>query len=494
MNYTYINEDKIHTSKTLINLISDYERHIFHVKKAKADGIISLLDATSEIQMYKSKEMKIKEQFVKAVHVNKNGTPKRIDRENNERKWWYTKLPGHSYRTVGKTYEALINKIYDFYAGSANDLSFGNMFNKALEEKERTMNNSPRTIERIRQDYNYFVTKDFASMNIRNITVPVLQEYVQRRTKELNPGQKRLKQFKGLLNLTFKYALYYEKIDKNPVNALELRRYYPDCKVQDHSSKANVFSPEEIEIIKAEVRRRIEHGHGNVIDGYYINGYITLLAIETGMRVAELCALKWADIDLQEGIIHIHAQQLVRKNENGEKEFYYEDSTKEEKRVSNGGREFPVMGEIEAILTELKALQESFGIESEFVFCNKDGSWVKTNKYTAYLQRMLKSLDLECPATRNHAFRKTFNTNVLIPAGIDAPDRAALLGHTVETNERHYTFASRHYLQNARDKINAFNQENRIGSDGKPAKIAEVNPWSTQKIIPFEKIKNPKAL
>lgn len=494
MNYTYISEDKINSLKTLMNLISDYERNIFHVKKAQADGIMNMLDATSEIQMYKSKEMRAKEQFVKAVHVNKDGTPKKIDRENNDRKWWYTKLPGHSYRTVAGTYEALINKIYDFYSGSANDLSFGNMFSKALDEKERTMNNSPRTIERIRQDYKYFITKDFASKSIREITVPVLQEYVQRRTKELNPGQKRLKQFKGLLNLTFKYALYYEKIDKNPVNALELRRYYPDCKVQDRSSKANVFSPEEIEIIKAEVRRRIEHGHGNVIDGYYINGYITLIAINTGMRVAELCALKWTDIDLTEGIIHIHAQQLVRKNENGEKEFYYEDSTKEEKRVSNGGREFPILPEIEAILTELKALQKSLGIESEFVFCNKDGSWVKTNKYTAYLQRMLRSLALECPATRNHAFRKTFNTNVLIPAGIDAPDRAALLGHTVETNERHYTFASRHYLQNARDKINALNQENRKENDVEPAKIAEVNPGSTQKIIPFEKIKKAETL
>ena len=269
---------------------------------------------------------------------------------------------------------------------------------------------------------------------------------------------------------------------------------YVDNLEEYNEKEGLALSPEEIEIIKAEVRRRIEHGHGNVIDGYYINGYITLIAINTGMRVAELCALKWADIDLTEGIIHIHAQQLVRKNENGEKEFYYEDSTKEEKRVSNGGREFPVMGEIEAILTELKALQKSLGIESEFVFCNKDGSWVKTNKYTAYLQRMLKSLDLECPATRNHAFRKTFNTNVLIPAGIDAPDRAALLGHTVETNERHYTFASRHYLQNARDKINALNQENRNGNDVEPAKIAEVNPGLTQKIIPFEKIKKAETL
>lgn len=67
-------------------------------------------------------------------------------------------------------------------------------------------------------------------------------------------------------------------------------------------------------------------------------------------------------------------------------------------------------------------------------------------------------------------------------------------GIMVETNERHYTFASRHYLQNARDKINALNQENRKENDVEPAKIAEVNPGLTQKIIPFEKIKKAETL
>ena len=49
---------------------------------------------------------------------------------------------------------------------------------------------------------------------------------------------------------------------------------------------------------------------------YYINGYAVLFAIETGVRVGELCALKWSDIT--ENSIHIHAQQLDTK-ENGKK-------------------------------------------------------------------------------------------------------------------------------------------------------------------------------
>ena len=56
--------------------------------------------------------------------------------------------------------------------------------------------------------------------------------------------------------------------------------------------------------------------------GYFINGYAILLSIETGMRAAELPALKWSDV--HDDYIHIHAQQLqhVRK---GYTEYYYAD-------------------------------------------------------------------------------------------------------------------------------------------------------------------------
>ena len=45
-----------------------------------------------------------------------------------------------------------------------------------------------------------------------------------------------------------------------------------------------------------------------------------LFAIETGMRAAELPALRWDDV--HDDYIHIHAQQLDRPGDGG-KEYYY---------------------------------------------------------------------------------------------------------------------------------------------------------------------------
>lgn len=68
------------------------------------------------------------------------------------------------------------------------------------------------------------------------------------------------------------------------------------------------MSPDEIESLKAEVRKRMTM---KKYGSYYINGYAMLFAIETGVRVGELCALKWEDITANS--IHIHSQQLNKR-------------------------------------------------------------------------------------------------------------------------------------------------------------------------------------
>ena len=48
--------------------------------------------------------------------------------------------------------------------------------------------------------------------------------------------------------------------------------------------------------------------------------------------------------------------------------------------------------------------------------------------------------------TNNHAFRMSLNSNVFIPLGLPATERARLLGHSVETNLRYYSFAGKDSL------------------------------------------------
>ena len=94
------------------------------------------------------------------------------------------------------------------------------------------------------------------------------------------------------------------------------------CDTKRAKPEDKILSPDEIESLKAEVRKRMTM---KKYGSYYINGYAMLFAIETGVRVGELCALKWEDITANS--IHIHSQQLNKSVEGG-KEYYLVPYTK----------------------------------------------------------------------------------------------------------------------------------------------------------------------
>ncbi len=128
----------------------------------------------------------------------------------------------------------------------------------------------------------------------------------------------------------------------------------------------------------------------------------------------------------------------------GGKDYYYADWTKDEKGVSRGGRKFPLTPAIIRILSENQAAKSELKLNSEYVFCNRDNEWIKTDAYETFLRRMMTSLKM--PVTNNHAFRMSLNSNVFIPLGIPETERAALLGHSVETNLKYYSFGRKNNL------------------------------------------------
>ena len=67
----------------------------------------------------------------------------------------------------------------------------------------------------------------------------------------------------------------------------------------------------------------------------------------------------------------------------------------------------------------------------------------------------------------NHAFRIALNSYVLIPMGLDAPERARILGHSVQTNLEHYTFSrDKEFLSEIGDLWDNFNKENGLSKVG----------------------------
>jgi integrase len=172
----------------------------------------------------------------------------------------------------------------------------------------------------------------------------------------------------------------------------------------------------------------------------------------SGLRAAELPCLLWSDI--RDGFIHVHLQQ--RLIESGTKRLGFEiiDTTKNEKGISRGGRQIPITSEMQRVLTAIHMYQEKMGLETDLIFCNGDGSMIEKTGYELYLRRHCKKLGFS--VTNNHALRMSFNSNILIPAGLDVRERALIMGHSVETNERNYSHAGTYLLQGIMEKLNNF--------------------------------------
>ncbi|MBO4461623.1 MAG: tyrosine-type recombinase/integrase [Lachnospiraceae bacterium] len=395
--------------------------------------------------MISKKEQIIRDRFVFSNHVTHDGTPRSIAHHvpspDNPKDYYITKMADGK-KIKATTYDKLINKLYEFYTNSLRDTTIESVFNAAISEKAITENPNPHTITHYKYDYKRLISKDLASEDIRKITSTVLKQYTQEWVNNIHPTRKVFFQYKSVLNVIFNYAYAHKIIDNNPVATLKNKAYLKSCDTSISRPDEKILSPDEIKSLQNAVRHRMTlKKYGK----YYINGFAMLFAIETGVRVGELCALKWEDV--WESSIHIHAQQLTEIKD-GKKVYYYSHSTKNEKGISQDGREFPLTRKIKALLKEIHDLQEELNIKSEFIFCHEDGEWIKTDAYITFLRRLCQSFEFK--VTNNHALRMSLNSNVLLPMGVSVADRAAMLGHSIETNLKFYSFAQKGYLENVR--------------------------------------------
>lgn len=433
-NITNLAEIKANTTL----LINGLEKSRLTIEDDLKCGIIDEVGAVRKEIMIDSKILEAKKSALAKIHVTKNGTPREIKYlENSE--IWRTFVEGKK-PIYGKNEETVIDKLFDYYGLSLNSTKFEDVFRDAVKEKRATANSDDKTIKHNKSSYQRFFVKysnTLPKRDVRNITASDLKRYTQEWVNSKHPTKTTYMKYKEILNIIFRYALENGYIVKNPVNEINNWCYYKSMSAPKKSAEEKIFSEEEIEKIKAEVEKRKGYKKYN---GYFINGYAILFSIETGVRCAELCSLKWSDISDTD--IWIHSQQI----QNASYEWVYYPRTKQERYFSEDmvkGRRFPLTKKIKAILDELKAKQEQLGIKSEYVFCHEDGDWIKTTAYQTCLRRLCRHVFGKDTITNNHAFRMSLNSNVFIQKGLPATERAKLLGHSIETNLHYYSKAGK---------------------------------------------------
>lgn len=155
-----------------------------------------------------------------------------------------------------------------------------------------------------------------------------------------------------------------------------------------------------------------------------------LLAAFTGIRLGELCALKWSDIDFNEKVI------IVRKTMQRIKNFNGQSKTKiviASPKSRTSMREIPVPNWLMQRLSKIKSDDGNY-------FLTGNNSFIEPRTMQYRFKNLLKKLKL--PHINFHILRYMFATRC-VAVGFDVKTLSEILGHsTVELTLNRYVHSS----------------------------------------------------
>lgn len=147
-----------------------------------------------------------------------------------------------------------------------------------------------------------------------------------------------------------------------------------------------------------------------------------LLVMYTGIRIGELCALKWNDIDLENGFINITKtlQRIKNTDENSsQKTKIIIDKPKSQKSI----RKIPLQSFLLEILSGLK----SSCSPNSFLLTGSQTKFTEPRAYEKTYKKYLKECNI--PNIKFHALRHTFATNA-VEKNFDTKSLSEILGHS----------------------------------------------------------------
>lgn len=162
-----------------------------------------------------------------------------------------------------------------------------------------------------------------------------------------------------------------------------------------------------------------------------------LLSLKTGLRVGEVCALKWGDISLSEGFLCVNRtiQRIRQTEEGGEKTVLYFG----EPKSLNSRRKIP----LSPAMTDLLSLRQM--PDECYVVSGRRDKTVEPRSMQRHFKTILKHAGIR--DLNFHVLRHTFATKC-IERGFDVKSLSMILGHSdVNTTMNVYVHPSFEKMQ-----------------------------------------------
>ncbi len=191
---------------------------------------------------------------------------------------------------------------------------------------------------------------------------------------------------------------------------------------EEHNTKLNIkkmslpkMNKKEIQILSNKEKQKLEK---YCIQQNDLKSLGILICLNTGLRVGEVCALRWKNIDFETRRIHVEKtiERIYSKEEN--KTIVIIDTPKSITSV----RTIPINSKLYNILKQIRGKSK----KTDFVLTGSSEHYVEPRNYQYHFKEILKRSKVK--KYKFHTLRHTFATNC-IEAGMDIKSLSEILGH-----------------------------------------------------------------
>lgn len=397
-------------------------------------GIIDVCDTLS------CSEDNVVNKILKEIHPYKISYHEKADR-------WQTYIkddmtPKGRKEIVRKKKSDLEKYLLEHYRLQLNTVktyTFESLYAEFMEYKEATT--SKTTVDAYIKAYNRFYKDDeIIKEDLSQIKVPTLRMWLETKIREHKLNYKAYNKFAVVFNQLFKYAVEMEYIDKNPFDRINVRSLGL-FNTPKKNSKEKVFS-------KSETKDINRVAFEDFVEKPYCVPLAVLFVFQTGLRIGEVVALKWSDIDFDAKTLRVCRFERVQQNYTAD---YKQLTTCEhvivecDTKGEYGERFVDLTEDALYILRLLKEYYESEKIVSEWLFVNKRGRIhnramdLRIRKYCNMLGIKEKSL---------HKVRSTF-ISMLRACGMSFEKIREEVGHkSILTTANHYCYDTQDDVDN----------------------------------------------
>ncbi len=371
-------------------------------------------------------EMKIKE--IISRH------PYKITEPKDEKARWstYVNTDKGRKKIARSSYSSLQQALIEFYEDDNIKKNTLETLYQDWLNKKSISTKSTETLRRHSQHWNrYYLNNPVVSIPLQKLTKEHIEDFFHLTIKKYKLTKKELNNmkliFKGILEFAYdRNIIFINPWDKCKLNT-GLCRHVPK-----KSNETQVYLPKDIEAIFLAMEATLKD-YPDMTSIYAIQ-----LIFQLGVRVGELVALKWSDIEGN----YVHVQRMESKQSTMSMDGTFTTPRRvivEHVKTNNdeGNRKLYLTEKARIILNTVREINQEYHFgEDDFIFCNAKGR-INSRNIANRIEKLCHNANIMVKSS--HDIRRTF-ASLLDANGVPLDEIRRALGHRDERTALGYLF------------------------------------------------------